>query len=91
MAYSALLGGLIYILPNAWFVRYAFRDSTQAPPQLVLSRFYVGEAGKLALTGVLFALCFALVREIHAGALFMTFIVMIIVNLAGLAQLGLKH
>ena len=90
-AYSALLGGLAYILPNAWFIRNAFRGDGQTTPHVILSRFYLGEAGKLVLTGSIFALVFLLVKELHIGALFLTFISMIIVNLAGLAQLGLKN
>jgi ATP synthase protein I len=90
-AYSALLGGLACILPNAWFITNAFRADGQTAPQLILSRLYIGEAGKLVLTGILFALVFWLVNEIHIGALFLTFVIMIIVNLAGLAQLGLNN
>jgi len=89
-AYSALLGGLAYILPNVWFVRLAFRDSGRSTPQLILSRFYLGETGKLVLTGIVFALCFLLVKPLHVGALFLTYIMMIIVNLAGLALISAK-
>lgn len=54
----------------------------------MVSRFYIGEAVKLVLTGVIFALCFFLVKELHVGALFLTFIMMIVINLAGLARMG---
>lgn len=83
-AYSVILGGLAYILPNAYFVRFAFRGSGQQTPHTILRWFYVGEAGKLVLTGVIFALCFALVKPLNVIALFVTYILMIIVNLAGL-------
>lgn len=90
-AWSALLGGFAYIIPNAWFIRSAYRSSGQPTPQAILSRFYLGEAGKLVLTGIIFALCFLTVEELHIGALFLTYIVMIIVNLAGLARVGMNN
>ena len=83
-AYSVLLGGLAYILPNAYFIRFAFRESGQQTPHTILRWFYLGEAGKLVLTGVIFALCFALVKPLNVIAIFVTYILMIIVNLAGL-------
>ena len=86
-AYSALLGGLAYIFPNIWFIRNAYRGNGQTAPRSILSRFYIGEAGKLVLTGIFFALCFLLVKEINVAAMFLTFILMIIINLAGLAMM----
>lgn len=87
-AYSALLGGLAYVIPNAWFVKRAFNDSGQLTPQTILNRFYLGEAGKLFLTAIIFALCFLLVEPLHIGVLFLTYCVMVVINLAGLARIG---
>jgi ATP synthase protein I len=87
-AYSALLGGFAYIIPNSWFIRLVYRGTGQITPQTMVSRFYAGESVKLLLTGIIFALCFYLVKELHAGALFLTFIMMIVINLAGLARIG---
>lgn len=84
-AYSAILGGLAYILPNAYFVRCAFRGSVEQSPHKIVRWFYVGEAGKLVLTGVIFVMCFALVKPLHVIALFIAYILMIIINGAGLA------
>lgn len=84
-AWSALMGGLIYILPNAYFTRSAFRGNERESPRNIVRWFYIGEAGKLVLTAVLFALCFVLVGSLHVKVLFMTYILMIIVNLAGLS------
>ena len=90
-AFSALFGGLAYIIPNAWFVRSAYRVNEQPSPQAILTRFYIGEAGKLVLTCIIFALCFLLVRNLNVVAMFLTFVVMIIVNLVGLAMTGMKN
>lgn len=83
-AWSALMGGLIFILPNAYFTRYAFMGKEQESPQLIVRRFYQGEAGKLALTAVMFVLCFVLVKSVQMVVLLSMYIAMIVINLAGL-------
>ncbi len=87
-AYSALLGGLANVIPNAFFVRFAFSGSKSTSPQNMLIRFYIGEAGKLVLTGIFFAICFFVFKPIHIGALFLSFIVIILINLAGLSVMS---
>ena len=87
-AYSVLLGGAVYILPNIYFVIYVFRDMDQEDPFAIARLFYYGEAMKLLLTMVIFALCFALVKPLHAVPLFATYILLMIVNMAGLAILS---
>ena len=83
-AYSGLLGGLAYILPNAYFVLYAFREKGPETPHAIVIKFYIGEAGKFILTAVIFALCFMLVKPLNVIALFVMFVLMYIINLAGL-------
>ena len=85
-AYSALLGGLLFILPNAYFVRCAFRGTGLQPPETVLRWFYMGEAGKLILTGILFAACFIFVKSLVIPALFGTYLFLMIMNLIILAR-----
>lgn len=89
-AYSALLGGLAYVIPNAWFVMRAFNDKGHMTPQTILNRFYLGEAGKLFLTAILFALYFLTVEPLHIGALFLTYCVMLMINLAGLSMINVS-
>ncbi|HKK15150.1 MAG TPA: ATP synthase subunit I [Gammaproteobacteria bacterium] len=89
-AYSALLGGLAYVIPNAWFVLGAFNDRGRMTPQTILNRFYLGEAGKLFLTAIIFALCFLIVEPLHIGALFLTYCVMLLINLAGLSRIAVS-
>ncbi len=88
-AWSALIGGFAYIIPNAWFFRLVFRDSVQTSPAAIVGRLYVGEAVKLVLTGIVFAACFLLVKPLQVGALFMVYVMMILINLAGLAKLSI--
>jgi len=84
-AYSVLLGSVVYILPNVYFVRCAFRKVESQTPQSMMSWFYIGEAVKILLTVALFAICFALVKPLNVALLFAAYIVMMIVNLAGMA------
>ncbi|MCK5431538.1 MAG: ATP synthase subunit I [Gammaproteobacteria bacterium] len=87
-AYSVLLGGAVYILPNIYFVICVFRDMDQEDPFAIARLFYYGETMKLLLTVVIFALCFTLVKPLHAVSLFATYILVMIVNMAGLAILS---
>lgn len=72
--YSALLGGLISVIPNAFLaLRLAVPRRDPGAGALVRAA-YIGELGKIALTVLLFSMVFALVRPLAAGALFAGFI-----------------
>ena len=72
--YSGLCGGLIAVLPNVYLAHKAFRFyGARAAPSNVRS-FYAGEAGKLILTAVLFALVFAGVKPLAPIAVFGAFV-----------------
>ena len=90
-AYSAILGGLAYILPNAYFVRYALGGTGQQSPNKIVRGFYIGEAIKLLLTGLMFAACFALVKPLHVISLFVMYLMMMVINLAGLTHIVNKN
>lgn len=86
-AWSALAGGIAYVGPHACFIHYAFRDSVQSPSTIV-GLFYLGEAWKFILSGMIFASSFALIKPLSVVTLLTTFIVMMVINLAGMALLG---
>ena len=72
--YSALLGGLICVIPNA-FLALRLAASTRDPGARALMRAaYIGEIGKLALTVLFFSMVFTLVKPLAAGPLFVGFI-----------------
>jgi ATP synthase protein I len=73
-SYSGLCGGLIVWLPNLYFAHKAFRFSGARAAQAIVRSFYAGEAGKLILTAVLFALTFAGVKPLDPLAVFGVFI-----------------
>jgi ATP synthase protein I len=78
--YSGLCGGLIASLPNIYFAHRAFRFSGARAAQAIVRSFYAGEAGKLILTAVLFALTFAGVKPLAPLAVFGVFLLIQMVN-----------
>ncbi|WP_341502566.1 ATP synthase subunit I [Gallaecimonas sp. GXIMD4217] len=70
--YSALLGGLICVLPNFVFARLAFAKAGARAAQQVVHGFYKGEALKIGLTVLLFVIVLLWV-PVAMGALFATY------------------
>lgn len=79
-ALSSLAGGLCCALPNAYFVWRAFRYRGARSAKLIVSSFYLGEVGKLALTAAGFILVFTQVQSLEPFALFGGFIAVQAVN-----------
>jgi ATP synthase protein I len=75
MAYSALTGGLIATIANAWFAYKVFRVSPDSAAQTMLASAYMGEIYKIILTGALFICAFVLIKPISAVALLITYFV----------------
>ena len=80
IAYSVMLGGLIQIVPQAWFAQQAFRFAGARRVQSIVSAMYWGETGKVVLSAVLFTATFLLVSPLNVGALFSSFVAMILVQ-----------
>ena len=71
--YSALLGGLICALPNAWFAYRSFAFQGARAAQQIVKSFYRGEAAKFFLTALLFGLTFKFITAIEPLTLFAAF------------------
>lgn len=65
-ARSALVGGLIAAAPNLLLAQRVLRLTEDTPPEAMLRAFYVGGALKIATSGALFVIAFALL-EVHGG------------------------
>jgi ATP synthase protein I len=91
-AYSALCGGLIAIVPHAWFARVAFRRRGARAAASAARAAYAGEVGKFALTIAGFAVVFATLRPIDGLAVFAGFLAMLAIQITGgwwlLRQIG---
>ncbi len=72
--YSALLGGLTCVIPNAFLALRLVVPRRDPGAGALVRAAYIGELGKLALTVLMFGTVFTLVRPLAAGALFTGFI-----------------
>jgi ATP synthase protein I len=68
-AYSALTGGMIATLANAWFAIKVLGPGQSDEPATVLRGFYWGELNKILFTCAMFAAAFVLIRPVNAAAL----------------------
>jgi len=82
--YSAVLGSLICVVPNAFLALRLLVPREDPGAKALMRAAWVGEAGKLALTVLFFSLVFTLVRPLSAAALFAGFISTQFVTLSGL-------
>ncbi len=79
-AYSALLGGLSFTLPNALFARHVFRYRPAGAIARTVSAFYWGEVVKLSLTGLCFVAVFKWAHPLDARLYFAAFILVLLTN-----------
>jgi ATP synthase protein I len=82
--YSALLGSLVCVVPNAFLALRLGVPRRDPGPQALVRAAHIGELGKLALTVLLFGLVFTLVKPLSAAALFAAFIATQLATLTGL-------
>jgi ATP synthase protein I len=90
MAVSVLMGGLIQILPQAWFSWQAFKYAGANNVDKVVQSMYRGELGKVIMTATFFAILFTVDKQWNYLALFTTFLVMIPLQWF-LTQKALRH
>lgn len=84
--YSALLGSLACVIPNAFLglrLLLPRRD-----PGALKQAAWIGEAGKLALTVLIFSLVFTQVKPLSAAALFAGFIASQLMVFSGFLMRG---
>ncbi len=86
--YSAALGALICVIPNAFLGLRLLVPRRDPGAQALVNAAWIGEIGKLALTVLLFTLVFTLVRPLSAAALFAGFIATQLVTFSGLLMRG---
>ncbi len=84
VGYSAALGGLICVVPNAFLGLRLLAPRRDPGAQALVNAAWIGEIGKLALTVLFFTLVFTLVRPLSAAALFAGFITTQLVTFSGL-------
>jgi len=82
-AWSLAAGGLIAIIPQAYFARLAFRWRGAKSARAVARSSYAGEIGKFLLSVAGFAVVFATVRPISGLAVFAGYLAMLAIQIIG--------
>jgi len=82
--YSALLGSLTCVVPNAFLALRLVAPRRDPGARALIRAAWIGELGKLALTVLFFSLVFVLVKPLSAVALFAGFIATQLVTFSGL-------
>ena len=67
-ALSALAGGIIVVVANAYAAWRVFSRADEEPPEQALSTLYRAEVGKLLMMGALFAAVFAGWKNVNVVA-----------------------
>ncbi|GAB3283700.1 hypothetical protein GCM10027297_24420 [Parahaliea aestuarii] len=80
---SALCGGLVAIVPQAWFAVKAFAHSGARSAREVANAGYAGEVVKFLLSATGFAAVFILLRPVFPIAVFSAFIAMQAIQITG--------
>jgi ATP synthase protein I len=83
VAISFVLGGLIAVIPNAWFALGVFRWRGASVARQSVRAGYAAEMGKFLLSIAGFGLVFATVRPLAGGAVFGGYITMVVVQVIG--------
>ena len=81
--YSAMLGGLACVIPNAFLALRLVVPRRDPGAGALVRAAYIGEIGKVALTILIFSMVFVLVRPLAAGPLFVVFIGVQLMTLTG--------
>ncbi|KZY47786.1 hypothetical protein A3732_24945, partial [Oleiphilus sp. HI0050] len=79
-AYSSLLGGVIFVIPQLYFGVKAFLYSGARSIQKIVINFYKGESTKLVIIALSFGLIFKFVEPLDYLALYSTFISVLVMN-----------
>ena len=85
--FSAILGGVVCIVPNAYAIWRAFESGRSKADSGVVGLMLRAEVAKFVLTGLLFALIFAVIPDVEPVTLLLVFAVAMF---AGWIEAGLR-
>lgn len=77
-ALSVAIGALTALLPTVYFAFKMFRYRGASMANVIVQEFYRAESGKFVLTAVMFALTFAVYKNVVVWALFIGFVTTIV-------------
>ena len=73
---SVFIGGMIHIVPHAWFAKIAFNKIGASQTDTIVASFYLGQAAKFLLTAFLLFLAFLAANQIDVQIVVASFIAM---------------
>jgi len=79
-AYSSVMGGMIFTIPQLYFSVKAFLYMGARANQLIVQNFYKGESTKIILITIGFAVAFRFVNPLDHLALLISFFALVILN-----------
>ena len=82
-AYSVFSGGLIAILPQAYFAALTFRWRGARSARAIARSAYAGQVGKFLLSFAGFAAVFVVLRPLDAPAVFAGYLLMLVIQITG--------
>jgi len=77
---SVAVGGLVFIIPSAYFTLYTLPFAASNESRWFLNAFYRGHKGKLILAAVGFALAFKFIAPLHTPTFFITYCTLMLVH-----------
>ncbi len=83
IAWSLAAGGLIAIVPQAYFAQLAFRWRGAKSARAMARSSYAGEIGKFLLSVAGFALVFATLRPVSGPSVFAGYVAMLTIQVIG--------
>ena len=83
IAWSLAAGGLVAVIPQAYFAHLAFRWRGAKSARAMARSSYAGEIGKFMLSVAGFAVVFAAVRPIDGLSVFIGYLVMLAIQIIG--------
>lgn len=82
-AYSMFCGGLIAVLPQAYFAAKVFGQTGAQSAEAIVKASYSGEVGKFVLTTAGFAVVFATVSPLNGLTVFIGYLIMLVIQITG--------
>lgn len=82
-AYSVLCGGLVAVVPQAYFAAKAFGARGATNARAIARSSYAGEIGKFLLSAVGFAAVFILLRPVSGAAVLAGYLAMLVIQITG--------
>ncbi len=84
---SVLSGGMVHVIPSAYFTLATLSTVGSREPYRFLSAFMRGHTGKMILAAAGFAVAFRMLEALHTPSFFITYCVLMLIHAIAAAKL----